>query len=106
MLYRLREGGREGEREGGRRERGREGGDSEFNQRTESTMVMHVHKPLAIYKQLHVHENRKQVMVQGLNLQAVRIIQGVVTPIRTVVTAKTGVKKWSTIQGVFSPLVK
>ena len=33
-------------------------------------------------------------------------LQGVVTPIRTVVTAKTGVKKWSTGQGVFLPLVK
>ena len=30
--------------------------------------------------------------------------QGVVTPLRTVVTAKTGVKKWSTGQGVFLPL--
>ena len=29
-----------------------------------------------------------------------------VTPIGTVVTAKTGVKKWSTGQGVFLPLVK
>ena len=32
--------------------------------------------------------------------------QEVVTPIGTVVTAKTGVKKWSTGQGVFLPLVK
>ena len=32
--------------------------------------------------------------------------QGVVTPMGTVVTAKTGVKKWSTGQGVFLPLVK
>ena len=34
------------------------------------------------------------------------LLQGVVTPKRTVVTAKTGVKKWSTGQGVFLPLVK
>ena len=33
------------------------------------------------------------------------LLQGV-TPVGTVVTAKTGVKKWSTGQGVFLPLVK
>ena len=33
-------------------------------------------------------------------------IQGAVTPIGTVVTAKTGVKKWSTGQRVVLPLVK
>ena len=32
--------------------------------------------------------------------------QGVITPIGTVFTAKTGVKKWSTSQGVFLSLVK
>ena len=30
-------------------------------------------------------------------------MQGVVTPIHTVVTAKTGVKKWSSGQGIFLP---
>ena len=34
------------------------------------------------------------------------LMQGVVTPIGVVVTAKTGVKRWSTGQGVFLPLVK
>ena len=33
-------------------------------------------------------------------------VQGVVTPIGTVGTAKTGVKKWLTGQGVFLSLVK
>ena len=40
------------------------------------------------------------------SLGMTNIVQGVVTPIGTVVTAKTGVKKWSTGQGVFLPLVK
>ena len=52
---------------------------------------------------VHIYSIEKFHISFSLNVVC---MQGVVTPIRTVVTAKTGVKKWSTGQGVFLPLVK
>ena len=57
----------------------------------------------------HKHEKRKTQVMEFSNFSTfVTLIlsQGVVTPIRTVVTAKIRVKKWSTGQGVFLPLIK